>query len=77
MNNEQKAYTDWLYGKIQGMLDALFSQGIITEQLYNRLEDLIHQTDRYRECLERQVRVDNTKRIITNPDDTNTTTKGE
>lgn len=53
MNQSQKVYTDWVYGKIQGMLDALKCQGIITELVYDALGDLIHQTDRYRECLER------------------------
>lgn len=54
MTQEQKTYTDWVYGKIQGMLEALKYQGIITELVYDALGDLIHQTDRYREYLERE-----------------------
>lgn len=58
MNNEQKTYIDWVYGKAQGVLEALKCQGIITQETYDLLGDLIHQTDRYREELERTITKD-------------------
>ena len=53
MNENQKTYMDWVYGKIQGMLEALKCQCVITDSVYETLGDLVHQTDRYREALER------------------------
>lgn len=43
---------DWKYGKMLGLLVALRDQKIITKQMYDTMQMLLDEFDRYREYLE-------------------------
>ena len=52
IDKEKKWVMDWKYGKILDMLVALRDQRIITKQMYDTMQMLVDELDRYREWLE-------------------------
>ena len=52
IDKEKKWLMDWKYGKMLGMLVALRDQRTITKQMYDSLQLLVDEFDRYREWLE-------------------------
>lgn len=52
IDKEKKWVMDWKYGKMLGLLVALRDQKIITKQMYDTIQMLLDEFDRYREYLE-------------------------
>lgn len=48
---QQKSYCDWCVGKLMGMIEGLALQGVITEAVCERMTDLLHSIDNFKDQL--------------------------
>ena len=48
---QQKSYCDWNVGKLIGMIEGLALQGVITESVCEKMTDLLHSIDNFKDQL--------------------------
>lgn len=48
---QQKSYCDWNVGKLMGMIEGLALQGVITEAVSEKMTDLLHSIDNFKDQL--------------------------
>lgn len=48
---QQKSYCDWEVGKLMGMIEGLALQRVITKAVCERMTDLLHSIDNYKDQL--------------------------
>ena len=54
MTNAQKEYNEWVFAKLEGMIEGLMAQRIITKDAHERLRMLVHDIETYVHRLENE-----------------------
>lgn len=56
MIDAQKEYNEWVIAKLEGMIEALMAQRIITKDTHERLRMLVHDMTTYTHRLENELK---------------------
>lgn len=55
MTNAQKEYNEWVIAKLEGMIEGLMAQKVITKDVHERLHLLVHDIETYVHRLENDI----------------------